>query len=218
MHRVCYMMFSRAMGRFLDTFYDDVFVYSHTRKAHLRYLRIVFSTLRHYRFYLAKDKVELMSSRLEALGAIVTDEGIEVDPKRWSSIQDWPRPTCPKDILRFMGVVQWMSDHLPHLNELAAPLSRLTGKVDWEWSPACEAAFESIKSLVPSKLSPLDLSKLESREEQLFLFTDASKVGCGGWIGQGTCVENARPFRFHSSKFNSAQVNYTTTDQELLAV
>jgi hypothetical protein len=37
-HRVCYMTFSKAMGRFLDTFDDDVFVYSHTRRAHLRYL------------------------------------------------------------------------------------------------------------------------------------------------------------------------------------
>jgi hypothetical protein len=28
MHRVVDMMFSRAMGRFLDAFYDDLFVYS----------------------------------------------------------------------------------------------------------------------------------------------------------------------------------------------
>ncbi|GAA5897884.1 hypothetical protein JCM5296_004960 [Sporobolomyces johnsonii] len=218
MHRVCYMMFSKAMGRFLDTFYDDIFVYSHTRRAHLRYLEIVFTTLRHYKFYLADDKVELMTPRLEALGAIVSDDGIEVDPSRWDSVRNWPVPANPKDVLRFMGVVQWMGDHLPHLNELASPLTRLTGKVDWDWSPACQAAFDAIKALVPSKLSPLDLSKLESGEERLFLFTDASVVGCGGWIGQGTSRDDARPFRFHSAKFNSAQLNYTTTDQELLAV
>ncbi|GAA5875076.1 hypothetical protein JCM1840_001758 [Sporobolomyces johnsonii] len=218
MHRVCYMMFSKAMGRFLDTFYDDVFVYSHTRRAHLRYLEIVFATLRHYKFYLADDKVELMAPRMEALGAVVSDDGVEVDPKRWESVQAWPVPKSPKDILRFMGVVQWMGDHLPHLNELAAPLTRLTGKVDWVWSPACDAAFEAIKGLVPLRLTPLDLLKLELGEERLFLFTDASVVGCGAWIGQGTSRETARPFRFHSAKFNSAQLNYTTTDQELLAV
>ncbi|GAA5973565.1 hypothetical protein JCM11641_007124 [Rhodosporidiobolus odoratus] len=218
MHRVCYMMFSKAMGRFLDTFYDDIFVYSHTRKAHLRYLEIIFTTLRHYKFYLANVKVDLMASRLEALGAIISDNGIEVDPKKWTSVQDWPRPKNPRDILRFLGVVQWMGDHLPHLNELAAPLTRLTGKADWAWSPACEASFEAIKQLVPLKLTPLDFSKLESGEEQLFLFTDASVVGSGGWLGQGANRETARPFRFHSSKFNPAQLNYTTTDQELLAV
>ncbi|GAA5994424.1 hypothetical protein JCM11641_001062 [Rhodosporidiobolus odoratus] len=218
MHRVCYMMFSHALGRFLDCFYDDVFVYSHTRRAHLRYLEIIFATLRHYKFYLAKDKVELMSPRLEALGSVVSDEGIEVDPKRWQAIQDWPTPRNPRDILRFMGVMQWMSDHLPHLNELASPLTRLTGSVDWDWSPACQAAFKVLKNLVPLKLSPLNLDKLESGEERLFLFTDASIFGAGGWVGQGISRETVRPFRFHSSKFNSAQLNYTTTDQELLAV
>ncbi|GAA5985975.1 hypothetical protein JCM11641_004887, partial [Rhodosporidiobolus odoratus] len=218
MHRVCYMMFSHALGRFLDCFYDDAFVYSHTRRAHLRYLEIIFATLRHYKFYLAKDKVELMSPRLEALGLVVSDEGIEVDPKRWQAIQDWPTPRNPRDILRFMGVLQWMSDHFSHLNELASPLTRLTGSVNWDWSPACQAAFEALKNLVLLKLSPLNLDKLESGEERLFLFTDASMVGAGGWIGQGISRETARPFRFHLSKFNSAQLNYTTTDQELLAV
>ncbi|GAA5985310.1 hypothetical protein JCM11641_005389 [Rhodosporidiobolus odoratus] len=191
---------------------------SYAARAHLRYLEIIFSTLRHYKFYLAKDKVELMVSRMDALGAVVSDEGIEVDPGRWSAIQDWPVPKNPRDILRFMGVLQWMSDHLPHLNELAAPLTRLTGNVEWNWSPACDAAFEALKKLVPLKLAPLNLEKLESGEERLFLFTDASMVGSGGWIGQGVSREVARPFRFHSSKFNSAQLNYTTTDQELLAV
>ncbi|GAA5918254.1 hypothetical protein JCM5296_000269 [Sporobolomyces johnsonii] len=218
MHRVCYMMFSKAMGRFVDSFYDDVFVYSHTRKAHLRYLEIVFTTLRHYKFYLANDKVELMAPRLEALGAIITDDGVSVDPTKWEMIRRWPVPSTPKDILRFMGTVQWMSDHLPHLNELAAPLSRLTGKVDWDWSPACDLAFETIKALVPQTLAPLNFDALESGAERLFLFTDASMVGCGGWIGQGVSQESARPFRFHSAKFNPAQLNYTTTDQELLAV
>ncbi|GAA5986415.1 hypothetical protein JCM11641_000991 [Rhodosporidiobolus odoratus] len=30
MHRVCSLMFSQVLGRFLDVFYDDVFIYSHT--------------------------------------------------------------------------------------------------------------------------------------------------------------------------------------------
>lgn len=89
-------------GSLPRAFYDDLFVYSHTRRAHLRYLRIVFKTLRHYKFYLSDEKVELMADRMEALGAIVSNDGIEVEPSRWESIEKWPTPTCPKDVLRFM--------------------------------------------------------------------------------------------------------------------
>jgi len=218
MHRVCYMMFHEGVGQFLDVFYDDVFVYSDSYRAHLRHLRIVFETLRHYKFFLARNKVQLMSESIDALGAVITDEGISVDPAKWEMIRNWPTPRNPKDILRFMGTIQWLSDHVERLSEFAAPLTRLTGKVDWNWTPACDAAFELVKSLVPQTLRPLDLKAIDAGEERLFLFTDASIYGCGGWLGQGSTRHDARPIRFVSAKFNPAQYNYTTTDQELLAV
>jgi transposase InsO family protein len=218
MHRVCYMMFERAIGRFLDVFYDDVFVYSFTRRAHLRYLEIIFATLRHFKFYLSRSKVEFMAAKLEVLGVIVTDEGLEVVPEKWEAIQRWPTPKCPKDILRFMGTIRWMGDHLPRISEIAAPLTALTGKVDWNWTPSCDFAFALLKSLVPQTLVPLDLDKVDLGEERLFLVTDASQFGCGGWVGQGASLETARPARFFSTKFNRAQYVYTTTDQELLGV
>ncbi|GAA5920190.1 hypothetical protein JCM5296_004335 [Sporobolomyces johnsonii] len=218
MHKVCYMMFSKVIGRFLDSFYDDVLIYSDTRRAHLRYLEIVFTTLRHYRFYLARSKAELLAPRIEALGAVVDDDGIHVMADKWDMVRRWPVPKNPKDILRFMGTIQWMADHLPRLSEIAAPLTRLTGKVNWHWTAACQHSFDLLKSLVPESLKPLDLTALESGSERLYLFTDASIFGCGGWLGQGASRDSARPFKFFSSKFNSAQRNYTTTDQELLGV
>ncbi|GAA6001864.1 hypothetical protein JCM5350_008266, partial [Sporobolomyces pararoseus] len=172
----------------------------------------------HYKFFLAKDKVDLLQPSLKALGCIIDDEGVHVDHEQWDSIKNWPTPKNKKDILRFSGTVQWMGDHLPHLNELLSPLSRLTGNVPWDWTPACDYSFELIKSLVPQTLVPLDLSKLEDKSERLYIFSDASMLGCGSWIGQGPSRETARPHRYHSAKFNSAQRNYTTTDQELLGV
>jgi hypothetical protein len=50
------------------------------------------------------------------------------------------------------------------------------------------------------------------------MLTNLSKVGGGGWLGQGSTRENGRPFRLQSIKYNPAEVHYTTTDQELLAV
>ncbi|GAA5990067.1 hypothetical protein JCM11641_001024 [Rhodosporidiobolus odoratus] len=79
-------------------------------------------------------------------------------------------------------------------------------------------AFDLLKSLVSRSLSPLNISSLDDGTERLFLFTDASVFGCGGRLGQGSSRDTARPFRFFSAKFNSAQRNYSTTDQELLAV
>lgn len=217
MHWVCFMMFRRCFGRFLDGFYDDWFVYSHTRRAHLRYLRIVFTTLRWYQFYLSKEKVECFSPSMKILDAVVSDNGISVTPEKWDAIRNWPTPRNVKDIQRFMGSIQWMADHLPHLAELAAPITRLTGKVTWNWTSACDFAFDALKALVPQTLQPLDWSKVENGSEQVYLFTDASIFGCGGWLGQGASRKTACPFLWYSAQFRPNQRNWSTTDQELLA-
>ena len=219
MHRVCEMMFRESIGRFLDAFYDDILVYSQTRRAHLRYLEIIFSTLRHYRFFISRSKVDIMVPRLEALGAIVDDEGVHVADDKIAKIRRWPVPKNRDDILRFLGFMQWMRDHIPRLNEIAACLTDLTKKgTQWVWTAQRQFAFETLRASIPDTLTPLDLSKLESGEERLYLFTDASIFGCGGWLGQGPDADSVRPFRYFSAKFNSAQKNYTTTDQELLGV
>ncbi|GAA5986982.1 hypothetical protein JCM11641_002275 [Rhodosporidiobolus odoratus] len=157
MHQVCYMMFGKAAGRFLDLFYDDVLVCSNTFRVRLCYLCIIFTTLHHFKFYPSRSKVEFMTDSMEVLGAVVDSEGVHVLKVKWEAVQGWPEPKNAKDVLWFMGTLQWMSDHLPVM------------------------------------------FPMESGQERLFLFTDALVFGCGGWIGQ-------------------AQRNYTTTDQELLAV
>ncbi|GAA5843670.1 hypothetical protein JCM11251_006402 [Rhodosporidiobolus azoricus] len=180
--------------------------------------KFVFATLSHYKFYLSLSKVDFMADELEVLGAVISNSGIHVSPEKWDAVREWPTPRSAKDVLRFMGTIQWMADHLPRLSEIAALLTRLTGKVTFEWSPACKVAFSLLKSLVPETLIPLSFEKVLAGTERLFLFTDASIFGCGGWLGQGPTQDTARPFRHFLSKWNPAQRNYTTTEQELLGV
>jgi hypothetical protein len=48
MNWVVCLMFQEYLGHFLAVFFDDAHIYSWTRRAHLRHLRIVLTTLRHY--------------------------------------------------------------------------------------------------------------------------------------------------------------------------
>ena len=218
MNRVTYMMFRHYLGRFLAVFFDDAHVYSHSRRAHLRHLRIVFTTLRHYLFYLGRDKVQLFAKKLLSLGAVISDDGVEVDPRKWDKVRDWPEPRNVKDVLRFVGTVNWMGDHLPGVSQLLAPITDLTGKRAFVWGPEQQYAFTAVKAMVPHALSPIEWDKVETGEHTLFVTTDASIHGIGAVLSAGPSRESARPFRFHSAKFNTAQRNYDTTNQELLAI
>ena len=54
-------------------------------------------------------------------------------------------------------------------------------------------------------------------EEQKYLICDASDIGLGSWLGQGT-LDRIQPARFQSRKFNPAQLNDPTLQKELLAI
>jgi hypothetical protein len=150
--------------------------------------------------------------------ALITDDGITVDPLKWDKITNWPTPRNKKDILRFQGTINWMRDHLKDLASVMAPLTALTGSHEWQSGNPEEAAFTKVKSMVPALLKPINWEKVRAGEHKLYVFTDASIAGVGVHINSGPDRASSMPYRFYSAKFNPAQINYDTTNQELLAV
>jgi hypothetical protein len=54
--------------------------------------------------------------------------------------------------------------------------------------------------------------------ELIFLFTNASKVGLGAWVGQGPTPETTTPTSFHSQKLATTQLYYSVHELKLLAI
>ena len=52
----------------------------------------------------------------------------------------------------------------------------------------------------------------------IFLITDASVKGIGAWIGQGPSIQDIQPAAFYSRKFKPAELNYSVTEKETLAM
>jgi hypothetical protein len=69
-------------------------------------------------------------------------------------------------------------------------------------------------------LVPLDLREevKDDLEKRIFVVSDASLSGGGGYICQGESLESAKPAVYHSRVFTPAQTNYPVHEQELLAL
>src|SRR5258705_4146472 len=116
-----------------------------------------------------------------------------------------------------MGMVNYLSQYVPHLSTYAAPLTQLCGsKALWKWRHIHRKAFEQLKDILAAEaiLKPLDYES----KEPIYLVTDASALGIGAWIGQGPTLSDIRSTGFYSRKFNAAQSRYNTTDKELFAI
>jgi hypothetical protein len=86
----------------------------------------------------------------------------------------------------------------------------------WDWTPTHTTSFEKVKLALSAEpaIKPINYNSTEP----IYLVTDASLIGTGAWIGQGTSPSTIIPAGFHSRKFNPAQENYSTFDKELLAI
>ena len=54
--------------------------------------------------------------------------------------------------------------------------------------------------------------------DPIFLITDASVKGIGAWIGQGPSTQDIQPAAFYSRTFKPAELNYSVTEEETLAI
>ena len=96
-------------------------------------------------------------------------------------------------------------------------MTDLTKKgVLFHWEEKHDDAFKMIKKLDKS-VRFLQRINYES-EEPVWLIADASNRGVGGYVAQGQNWKTAHPIGFYSRQYRSAEVNYPTHEQEMLAI
>ncbi|WMV58584.1 hypothetical protein MTR67_051969 [Solanum verrucosum] len=72
------------------------------------------------------SKCEFWLKSVAFLGNIVSDKGIEVDPKKTYAINNWPRPLTPSDIRSFLGLAGYYRRFVEGFSSIASPLTTLT--------------------------------------------------------------------------------------------
>ena len=214
--RVMEFVLDGLIGKTVWAYLDDITIFSDTKEDHIRDIRQVCQRLQDHSIRASPAKCKFFANRLPLLAHVIDDQGIHPDPDKIRGIQDWHTPKSKNELQIFIRVVIYHAQFLPHLATLSAPPSDLLSQSEFEWRPLHEEAFQQIRMLTKSitTLRPIDYQS----PHPIYLFTDASKVGAGGWIGQGPSPEKAHPAAFHSRKFATSQLHYPVHELDLLAV
>ena len=115
------------------------------------------------------------------LGHIVSREGIEVDKTKVEFISNLPTPKCVKDIRSFLGNVGFYRRFIKDFSAIALPLCNLLAKdVILEWSQACEATFDKLKTML---VSP-PIMRSPNWDLPFEIMCDASDYAIGAVLGQ----------------------------------
>ena len=133
------------MHRKIEVYVDNIIAKSRTAKDHLVDLRKLFKRLIKYRLRLNPNNCVFGASSGKLLGFIVNLRGIEVDPAK-VQIQDMPTSQTEKQIISFLGKVNYIARFIVPLNATCDPLFELLKKdTKIEWTNECQAAFDRIK-------------------------------------------------------------------------
>ncbi|CAN6707349.1 unnamed protein product [Malus baccata var. baccata] len=148
------------------------------------------------------------------LGHIISEKGIEVDKSKVDLVRYLPSPISVREVRSFLGHAGFYRRFIKDFSKIAQPLCRLLQKdVSFEFNEACEKAFKHLKELLTTApiITPPDWSI------PFELMCDASDYALGAVLGQRK-NKHSHVIYYASRTLNDAQLNYNTTEKELLAV
>ena len=207
---------------------DDILIYSADPEDHPNHVNQVLQRLREHGLYVKPSKCVFHTDEVEFLGFVVNTKGIVMEPSRVETIRDWPVPTTFREVQVFLGFANFYRRFVREYSKIARPLtSMLRGSVkgkkygEFKWGKEQQKAFDQLRIAFTTApvLIHFDPSK------PIRVETDASGVACGGVLSQpkewptihGKKPEY-RPVAYWSRKFTTAEMNYGTPDQELMAI
>ncbi|XP_070007005.1 uncharacterized protein [Nicotiana sylvestris] len=147
-------------------------------------------------------------------GHKISKHGIEVDKAKIEVISKLPPPTSVKGVRSFLCHADFYHRFIKDFSKVVKLLCKLLEKdVKFHFNEDCMTAFELLKF----KLNTTPIITAPDWSLQFELMCDASDVAVGVVLEQ-RINKIFHPIYYSSKTMNDAQVNYTMTENELLAI
>ena len=207
-------LFSDMVGHFLEVFMDDFSVFGSSFEDCLHNLAKVLKRCIETNLVLSWEKSHFMVREGIVLGHIVSERGIEVDKAKVELISKLPPPTSVRQVRSFLGHAGFYRRFIKDFSKISRPLCDLLAKdKSFDFSKECLTAFDILRTA----LTTAPIIKPPDWTLPFEIMCDASDYAVGAVLGQKL---NREPhvIYYASKTLSDAQMNYTTTEKELLAV
>lgn len=194
---------------------DDIVIYTKTWEEHLKTLEQVFVRLAGASLTLNLAKCDFGRATVTYLGRQVGQGQVRPVDAKISVILTCKIPSTRKALHSFLGMAGYYRSFCRNFATVVHPLTDLLSpRKAFVWTPACQHAFDNIRSL----LTQAPVLTAPNFSEPFKLEVDASDVGVGAVLLQTDKNGVDHPVSYFSKKFNIHQVKYSTIEKETLAL
>lgn len=190
-------------------YFDDILIYSQTKREHLEQLQQVMGVLHHEKLYVNLKKCSFLCDRVVFLGFIISSEGLHPDPEKITTIMEWPVPQSVGEVRSFHGLASSYRRFIKNFSTIMHPITECIKTEKFTWTNSAQRAFEKIKTF----MTEAPILALPNFEKLFTVECDASQMGIGAVLSQ-----EGRPIEFFSEKLDEAKRRYSTYDLEFYAL
>lgn len=191
-------------------YFDDVIICGKNTEEHDEALEKVVDRARKFNVKFNIDKLQFRSSEVKFLGLTYSSEGVRPDEVRLKAISEMERPLNKKELLRFLGMANFLMKFIPNLSTITAPLRLLVrDNVEWVWGPEQETCFKLMKQ----KIIEAPTLQYFNGKLPIIIQCDASQYGVGACLFQSD-----KPVAFASRTLTKTEINYAQIEKEMLAI
>jgi len=207
-------IFSDMVEHFLEIFMDDFSVFGSTFEECLHHLTLVLVRCKEKNLVLNWEKCHFMVKQGIVLGHVISHRGIEVDKAKVDLISNLPPPRTVKEVRSFLGHAGFSRRFIQNFSKIARPLCKLLVKeAPFIFDEDCKKAFGALKKILTST----PIIRGPSWGTPFEIMCDASDYAVGAVLGQR--IDKLPHVIYYASRtLNDGQLNYSTTEKELLAV
>ena len=153
----------------------------------------------------AINKSRFHVKKVEYLGYIISDEGIELSPEKVKAVENWnpPNPNATSAIKwaqEFLGFANFYRRFIEGFSKIAKLITDLTKKEHvYQWDSNCQKAFDILKT----KFTEAPILAHFLSDQPTVIETDASDYALGAVLFQIQTRgdQSLHPVAYHSRKF-----------------
>ena len=181
---------------------------------HNKKLVEIFERLKEFNLKVKPSKCEFLRKEVIYLGHKISENGTQPDESKLDAVRKFSTPKTAKDIKSFLGLAGYYRKFIDNFSQKALPLTGLLKKdASFEWTSKQEKSFETLKNC----LCEQPILQFPDFDKPFNVTTDASNFAIGAVLSQGDYPKDL-PVAYASRCLNSAEINYSVIERELLAI
>nr|GEV88634.1 reverse transcriptase domain-containing protein [Tanacetum cinerariifolium] len=207
-------IFHDMIEKTMEVFMDDFSVFRDSFSSCLSHLDTMLQRCEDTNLVLNWEKCHFMVKEGIVLGHKISKNRLELDRSKVDFIAKLPYPTTMKGVRSFLGHAGFYRRFIQDFSKIARPMTHLLEKeTPFVFSKDCIDAFKTLKK----KLTEASILVVPDWNLPFELMCDASDFAIGAVLGQRK-RKHFQPIHYASKIMTEAQIHYTTTEKEMLAV